>query len=95
MSHTVLKMEPFEEHAALLSEFSRAVDTLGPTDTGEFFVLYMPRYLQNGIQLSKSSVFIFTVSFAFTLLSQGGSRFSKETGSDEPLTSVLSGTGGG
>lgn len=45
--------------------------------------------------LNKSSVFIFTVSSASTLLSQGGSRFSKETGSDEPLTSVLSGTGGG
>lgn len=88
----VLQTKPLEKCATLVGELSIAVDT---TDIGELFVLHMPRYLQNSVQLSKSSAFIFTVSFAFTLLSQGGSRFSKETGSDEPLTSVLSGTGGG
>lgn len=91
MSHTVLQTKPLQKCATVVGEFSRAV---GAPDTGKLFVLHMPRYLQKGVQLSKSSVFIFTVSFAFTLLSQGGSRFSKETGSDEPLTSVLSGTAG-
>lgn len=76
VSHTVLQTKPLEKDAAL-GVFSRAVDT---TDTGELFVLYVPRYLQNDFQLSKFSVFIFTVSFAFTFLSLAGSRVSKDTG---------------
>lgn len=91
VSHTVLQTKPLEKDAAL-GVFSRAVDT---TDTGELFVLYAPRYLQNDFQLSKFSVFIFTVSFAFTFFVTSRVTCQQGDWSDEPLTSVLSDTGGG
>lgn len=62
--------DSLDQCATLNGKFNEVVDALNTTDTREFSVPYVLRYLQNGVQLSNSFyVFIFTLNCAFAILS--------------------------